>query len=212
VKTDDFIDALSHDAPVAEHSPRRAMAIAVAGGVLVAGALLMLTLHPRPDFSAAMRTMRFDFKFVVTLLLAGTAFLVLRDMARPEIQRSRLRAALLAAPVLLLLGVGLEMIAIPRELWMPRMVGHNMRFCTTFIPLFSLGPLALMLWALRRGAPARPVWTGAMAGLVAGGIGAAFYAAHCFDDSPLFVAVWYTLAIAFVAGLGALLGSRFLRW
>jgi hypothetical protein len=133
-------------------------------------------------------------------------------MARPEVQRSRFRASLLAAPVLLLLAVGLEMIAVPRDLWMPRMVGHNMRFCTTFIPLFSLAPLALMLWALRRGAPSHPVRTGAIAGLVAGGIGAAFYAAHCFDDSPLFVAVWYTLAIGFVAGLGALLGSRFLRW
>jgi hypothetical protein len=43
-------------------------------------------------------------------------------------------------------------------------------------------------------------------------LGGAFYAAHCFDDSPLFVATWYTLAIAFVTGLGALLGSKLLRW
>jgi hypothetical protein len=159
-----------------------------------------------------MMTMRFDFKFVVTLLLAATAFLVLRDMARPEVERSRLRSVLLVAPVLLLLAVGLEMVAVPRDLWMLRMVGHNVRFCTVFIPLFSLGPLALMLWALRYGAPTHPARTGAIAGLVAGGIGAAFYAAHCFDDSPLFVAVWYSLAIGAVAGLGALLGSRFLRW
>jgi hypothetical protein len=212
MKTNDFIDALSADAPAQERSPRRALLIAAVAGAVIAGGLLMLTLRPRPDFSSAMMTMRFDFKFVVTLVLAATAFFVLRDMARPEVQRSRLRAALLAAPVLMLLAVGLELIAVPRDLWMPRLIGHNMRFCTSFIPLFSLGPLALMLWALRRGAPANPVRAGAIAGLVAGGIGAAFYAAHCFDDSPLFVAVWYTLAISFVAGLGALLGSRFLRW
>ncbi len=48
--------------------------------------------------------------------------------------------------------------------------------------------------------------------LMAGGLGAAFYAAHCPDDSPLFVAVWYTLAIALVTGLGALAGRRLLRW
>jgi hypothetical protein len=188
------------------------MTIAVAAGVLVAGALLMLTLRPRPDFASAVTTVRFDFKFVVTLLLAAAAFFVLRDMARPEIPRSRLRFVLLAAPALMLLAVVLEMMVVPRDLWMLRLIGHNMRFCTTFIPLFSLGPLVLMLWALRRGAPAHPARAGAIAGLVAGGIGAAFYAAHCFDDSPLFVAVWYTLAIGFVAGLGALLGSRFLRW
>ena len=212
MKTEDFINVLSADAPVAERSPRRALLIAVAAGFAIAGLLLMLTLRPRPDFSAAMMTMRFDFKFVVTLLLAATAFFVLRDMARPEVRKSPLRPILLAAPVLLLLAVGLEMMVVPPDLWMPRMVGHNMRFCTTFIPLFSLGPLALMIWALRRGAPVRPARAGAIAGLVAGGIGAAFYAAHCFDDSPLFVAGWYTLAIGFVAGLGAVLGARFLRW
>lgn len=212
MKTDNLIDALSTDAPEQTRSPRRALLIAAAAGFVIAGALLMLTLRPRPDFSSAMMTMRFDFKFVVTLLLAATAFFVLRDMARPEVQRSRLRAALLAAPVLLIGAVVLEMMVVPRDLWMPRLIGHNMRFCTSFIPLFSLGPLALMLWALRRGAPAHPARAGAIAGVVAGGIGAAFYAAHCFDDSPLFVAVWYTLAIAFMAGLGALLGRRFLRW
>ena len=212
MKTDAMIAALSADAPRPERAPRRALLIAVLGGVVIAAGLLMLTLRPRADFMAATHTMRFDFKFVVTLLLAATAFFVMRDMARPEVARSRLRLALLAAPVLLVIAVVLEMIAVPRDLWMTRLIGHNMRFCTSFIPLFSLGPLALMLWALRQGAPAHPARAGAIAGLVAGGIGAVFYAAHCFDDSPLFVAVWYTLAIAAVAGLGALLGSRFLRW
>ena len=64
----------------------------------------------------------------------------------------------------------------------------------------------------RQGAPQNPVRAGAIAGLLAGGIGATLYAVHCFDDSPLFVATWYTLAITFVTGLGALLGARLLRW
>jgi hypothetical protein len=38
------------------------------------------------------------------------------------------------------------------------------------------------------------------------------YAAHCSDDSPLFVATWYTLATALVAAIGALAGARFLRF
>ena len=32
--------------------------------------------------------------------------------------------------------------------------------------------------------------------VLAGGIAATLYAAHCTDDSPLFVATWYTIAIA----------------
>jgi hypothetical protein len=74
MKTTDFVSALSNDAPVQERSPRRAMMIAAAAGAVAAFVLLMLTLRPRPDFSTAMMTMRFDFKFVVTLLLAATAF------------------------------------------------------------------------------------------------------------------------------------------
>ncbi len=212
MKTGDLIAALSADRPEPARAPLRVMLIAVCAGALIAGALLMLTLRPRGDFMQAMTTLRFDFKFVVTLLLAATAFVVANDMARPEVQRSRLRVALWIVPVLLVAAVVLELFAVPQAQWVDKLVGHNMRFCTAFIPFFSLGPLALMLWALRRGAPANPARAGAVAGLVAGGIGAAFYAAHCFDDSPLFVATWYTLAIVLVAGLGAFLGSRLLRW
>ena len=41
---------------------------------------------------------------------------------------------------------------------------------------------------------------------------AAFYAAHCPDDSPLFVAAWYSLAVALVAAVGAATGRLTLRW
>ena len=212
MKTDDFIAALSADAPQQQTPPRRAFAIALVVGAIIAGGAFLLTLGPRPDFMHAIQTLRFDFKFVVTLVLAISALLVARDMARPEVHRSGMRPLLLVAPVLLILAVALELMVVPPDLWMPRLIGHNMRFCTTMIPLFALGPLVLLLWAFRRGAPDNPARAGAVAGLIAGGIGAAFYAAHCFDDSPLFVATWYTLAIGVVTGLGALLGSRFLRW
>jgi hypothetical protein len=212
VNTDDLIAALSADAPAQQTPPRRALGIAIGLGAIIAGATFLFTLGPRSDFLSAIHTMRFDFKFVVTLALAVTAILVVRDMARPEVHSSALRPLLLLAPALLVLAVAVEMMVVPSALWMTRLVGHNMRFCTTMIPVFSIGPLALMLWALRRGAPQNPARAGAIAGLVAGGVGATFYAAHCFDDSPLFVATWYTLAVAFVAFAGAVLGRRFLRW
>lgn len=50
------------------------------------------------------------------------------------------------------------------------------------------------------------------AGLAAGAIAAAIYAWHCPDDSPLFLATWYMIAIAGVTVGGALLGRRLLRW
>ncbi|WP_143202048.1 NrsF family protein, partial [Bradyrhizobium sp. NAS96.2] len=53
---------------------------------------------------------------------------------------------------------------------------------------------------------------GAVAGLLCAGLAATVYASHCTDDSPLFVATWYTLATAIVASVGALMGKRALRY
>ena len=65
---------------------------------------------------------------------------------------------------------------------------------------------------MRQGAPEKPGFAGAMAGIAASGIGATFYAANCTDDSPLFVALWYPMAIAIVAAIGYVAGRRLLRW
>jgi hypothetical protein len=72
--------------------------------------------------------------------------------------------------------------------------------------------LAASLIGLRHGAPTRPALEGAMAGMVSAGLAATLYASHCTDDSPLFVATWYTLSTALVTALGALVGSRVLRF
>jgi hypothetical protein len=70
----------------------------------------------------------------------------------------------------------------------------------------------MLMWAMRRGAPASPVWAGAAVGRLAAAMGAALYALHCFDDSPLFAAVWYSAAILIVSAVGAAMGARLLRW
>ena len=86
-----------------------------------------------------------------------------------------------------------------REAWSASLIGDNSITCLTSIPLIGIAPLAIFLLVLRHGAPTRPGLAGAVAGLLAGGIAATLYAAKCTDDSPLFVATWYTIAIAGLA-------------
>ena len=105
-----------------------------------------------------------------------------------------------------------ELIAMPHATWEPRMIGVNGVTCVLSIPLFALPMLIAALYALRDGAPVRPGLTGVVAGLFAGAAGAAIYAAHCPDDSPLFIALWYSLGIAIVALVGGLAGRLALRW
>ena len=58
----------------------------------------------------------------------------------------------------------------------------------------------------------KPVVAGSVAGLASAAFAATLYASNCINDSPLFVAAWYTTAIAVVTIAGGLLGSRLLRW
>jgi hypothetical protein len=169
-------------------------------------------LGVRPDIMVAMHNPFFDLKFAVTLALAISAIAVGLHLSRPE-------ASLRGFGWLLLIPVGLLTACIGGEMMMParlpmmtRLVGSNSKVCMTAIPLMSLPLLAGALIGLRHGAPTRPAVAGAIAGLVSAGLAATLYASHCTDDSPLFVATWYTLATALVAAIGALAGSKLLRF
>lgn len=186
--------------------------VAAALAVAVAAAVFLATLSPRPDIAAAAEAPRFLFKFVVMLTLVGGAFDALRALTRPEGNLRRALLLLMAAPALLVAAVVLEMLAVPSEAWSERMIGTSNVYCLILIMMIGLGPLSILLLALRHGAPSNPGITGAVAGLLAGAIAATIYLVHCPDDSPLFVAIWYTIAIAGLAGLGAVAAQRFVRW
>jgi hypothetical protein len=211
MRTEDLVGLLAAD----QHRPpplRHSLWIAMAVGVVLGAALFWAMLGPRPDIALAARDPRFILKFIVTLALALSAAGLLLRLLRPGASGGVWMLALLIGPALLALGILYEFVSLPASSWMPRLIGTNARLCLTSIPLLAAPTLAALLWAMGAGAPMRPALAGAVAGLVAGGSGAALYAAHCIDDSPLFVATWYGLAIALVAAIGLVAGSRLLRW
>jgi len=159
-----------------------------------------------------MRNPFFDLKFAVTLALASAAIAVSLHLARPEASLRGFGWLLLIPAGILTAGIGSEMMMPQRLPVMTRLVGSNSRACMTAIPLMSLPLLAAALIGLRRGAPARPAVAGAIAGLASAGLAATLYASHCTDDSPLFVATWYTISTALVTAIGALAGSKLLKY
>lgn len=212
METNDLIKALAADSRRGGLPLGQAWIMALAAAVLVAAGMFFLLLGPRPDAGAALSTVRFVFKFLFTIALAVAAYRLAVAVSRPGGNWSTALAGIVVAPVLLVLSVLLELVAVPSATWAARLVGTNSMVCLTFVPLIGFIPLVVLLLAMRHGAPANATAAGAVSGLLAGGIAATFYAAHCPDDSPLFVAVWYPLAIAILASLGALLGRLFLRW
>ena len=211
MKTDDLITLMTQDAPAGMRYGR-ALGIALVAGVVFSIALLVATVGLRHNMATVFETARVCFKIVVTIVLAIVAARLAMRIGRPGVP-TRLPALLLVAPVLMVAAaVVAELFALPEAAWKANLLGGNALFCLFFIPVLALAPFAGLFWALKQGAPESPTAAGAAAGLAAGAIAAAIYAWHCPDDSPLFLATWYTIAIAVVTGAGALLGRRWLRW
>lgn len=211
MSTEEFIDLLSRDSS-SRWGLKRTLIGAAGIGIMVAATLFFSGIGFRPDIAEAVLSPRFLFKFVVTISLAVAAVDATLRLGRPDGDVAHKVTSLLAVPVLLICAVMIELVVVPENQWMFKLVGHNSRSCLTLIPLLSIGPLICFLIALRQGAPERPGLAGAVSGLAAGGIAATFYAANCNDDSPLFVATWYSIAILMVAAAGGFAGYRLLRW
>lgn len=210
--TSALIRAIAQDAAVRRWPLSSRIAIAIIVGGAVASLLFALGLGTRPDLGAGLNSWRFLLKVAVALTLFLAALWTCVALARPE---TRVRDAVLrvaVAPLMLMLGAGYELMTVPSADWYARTIGTNSRVCLVAIPLLSIALLVAMLAALRAGAPSSPSAAGAAAGLVAAGLAATLYATHCPDDSPLFVVVWYFLAIALVTLIGAGAGRLALRW
>jgi hypothetical protein len=211
VKTDDLINLLAEDAPVRMRLGR-ALIYASIVGIVVSIAVLLSTIGIRHNMATAIETTRVLFKVGETFLLAVLAGRLVFQIGRPAAPLKFRSWSLILPAALLLIAVFTEIVVIPPGSWQTRLVGSYAAYCVMFIPLLSIAPLVGFLIALRQGAPENPGLAGAVAGLASGAIAAAIYAWHCPDDSPLFLATWYSLAITFVALVGYLLGRRLLRW
>ena len=212
MNTEQLIRSLAADNPHRAHPVGFVLALALLAAMPVSLAIFMMRLGVRPDVMTAMHNPFFDLKFVVTLTLAISAIVVGLHLSRPEASLRGWGWLLLIPAGIIAAGIGSEMMMPQRLPMITRLIGSNSRICMTAIPIMSLPILAAALIGLRHGAPARPAVTGAIAGLMSAGLAATLYAAHCTDDSPLFVATWYSIATAFVVAVGALAGAKVLRY
>ncbi|MBS0579260.1 MAG: DUF1109 domain-containing protein [Proteobacteria bacterium] len=211
MKTEELIRELASETlgPVVPISQalNRALWLGLAASSVLFGAIL----QPRADLGAAIDSGALLFKFGFALSLVVTTAVLLPHLARP-LPIVRWNPLLLLPPLVLAAGIMIELLTVPEGEWAGRLTGHHAARCLALIPLISAPTLACLLFSLRRGAPAHPAAAGVVAGLVSGGIGTLLYSLSCRNDSPLFVATWYTLANVLLACASAYLGKRLLRW
>ena len=148
----------------------------------------------------------FQFKMAGAALLAGAAFFLARRAAIPGSAR--------ASWLLILPGIAPFLLDAILDPWGPPAAagGSDEVNCALAIALAALPALWLILRALKNAAPTRPGWTGALAGLLAGALGAAGHSLACYNDGGVMVTLFYGAALIFMTGLGALIGRKTLRW
>jgi hypothetical protein len=212
METEQLIRTLAADNAHRARPVGLVLALALLAAIPVSVAVFLTQFGVRPDVMTAMHNPFFGLKFVETLALAVAAIAVSLHLSRPEASLKGWAWLLLIPVGILAAGILSEMMIPQRLPMMTRLIGSNSRVCMVAIPLMSMPLLAGALIGLRHGAPTRPAVTGAVAGLLSAGLAATLYASHCTDDSPLFVATWYTIATALVTAIGALAGSKILKF
>ncbi|MGJ3263084.1 MAG: NrsF family protein [Salinarimonas sp.] len=211
MRTDALIETLTSDLH-ARPARRGGGAALIAASAIAAAALFAVVLGPRADLASAMQSAAFLAKPVLTVALGLAAFGAAVRLARPGARLDGWSSGLVFAPLLALALVAVELTRRPVSTWATAWIGDNALVCLGAIPLLTAPLLAAAIVVLRRGAPTRPRLAGAAAGCASAAAAATLYAFHCTDDSALFVATWYTLAIAGASGVGAIAGDRWLRW
>jgi len=213
MKTDQLIDMLSTNVePVKSGQVWKPWVWALAIGGAASFCVMLATVGLRTEAAGGIHVGFLGLKLLFMLSVIGTGTALLMKLIRPG-QEARKLFRFLFLPFLVAGFVGIVALALqPSSAWDRMILGTEWVSCLFCIPLFAIVPFALLTWALRKGAPTNLKRTGAIAGLVAGALGATAYAFHCSDDSLPFIAIWYGAMILLCAWIGARLGPRLLRW
>lgn len=216
-QADPLIEALVAD--LAAVNPRRWLREAAVLAALVGleVALFLGLQGVRPDLHLAMATPVFWWKsgsLAGIGLLATIAALVSLDPAVTTARRlgAVWRGLGLAVAVALALGWLLDAgMSNSSPLWQ-RLAWRDGIDCLVTVGLLATPIAAILTLLLRRGATVNPERTAIAAGLAAAGCAAFIFAFCCDHDDPLYVAVWYGVAVVGIAGLTRSVLPNLLRW
>ena len=213
MKTDDLVALLSTNPGLVDRSSVvRTLCVALTAGMIVSLGIAFVGLGVRSDLMTTRALGFLIVKLAFAVGIVSLALVYLTRLARPGGER-KTPSFLVAMPFLVIVFLAaISLWFTPSSHWDEMIVGDQWLECLLSIPIIAIVPFAISIWAVRRAAPTNLVRTGAVAGLIAGGVSAMAYALHCTDDSLPFVAVWYGGTILLCTLAGAALGPRLLRW
>ncbi len=214
MRTDDLIARLAAEtAAVRPYAVERKVALHLMLGGAAAVVLLLALLGLRPDIGAAVGTASFWMKFGFTAAVAALGVAATCRLARPGATLQPAFWIAAAMPVAAVAAIAtVEILAVGPGDRIAVWLGRSWETCPVWILVISAPVLLAVTLSMRRFAPTRPVLTGMVLGMAAGGVGATIYGLHCQENAAAFLATWYVLGMAIVGAIGAAIGPRVLRW
>jgi hypothetical protein len=210
MKTSDLITMLSRGVEPENSKWRMRMALTLLAGLAIAAALVVAFMGMRLDIGTA--TLPVLLKAGFSALAAACVLPLAMRLMRPGAPLGWRIAAVLIFMGVSALATLIALLGLPSELRLRSWTGGGFPWCIVLIPLFAAPAAVLLAWLARSLAPTRLTLAGAAIGALSGGLGAMAYAMYCPVDSVAFVTTWYVAAIAICAAVGAVLGSKLLRW
>jgi hypothetical protein len=213
VKIDELIVQLARDAGPVRRLARPPVRLARwTAAALPMTAFAVIVIGPRPDVWTAIGQPAFAGLAVATLAMAVLAATGAFGLSVPGAERSRLHrvvplvaGGMWALALVVLLATGGDpvrrMLALPVH-----------RLCLIEIAGLSVVPGWALVTMLRRAAPLRRTWSGALATLAAAGLAALATQFMCPIDDPAHHLLGHLLPVALLSVCGAILGRRWLNW
>jgi hypothetical protein len=185
------------------------VAAAIAGGSVISLGFIVFSLGIRPDLQDDDVMFFVLAKLLFSLLVVALSSVFLGRLSRPGFDlRSTL--ALTAVPFLGVMALAVAGMAADPN-WEQMITGDQWHACILAVPIITVVPFVVIMWAVRLAAPVNLAWVGAVAGLAASAISVTAFALHCTIDPAPFVALWIGGTGTLCMFSGAKLGPRLLR-
>ena len=213
MNTNDLIATLAAEASTTQPaSGMRRYSQAISIGIAVSVTLLFALWGLNPELNTLAHTQAFWVKLLWLVLTCTFAAPVVLHLSRPGVTAGRSVWGIAASLAGMAVLASWQVVQVDAATGVQLILGESWKECSASIAALSVPLLAALLWMLRDMAPTRPALAGASAGLMAGSLASLVYSLHCTETAYAFVAVWYVAGIAVMAGIGALMGLRLLRW
>ena len=210
------IEALIRDlsadlAPVQQRSVKREAGFLVALGIAELSLLVMVGAM-RPDMQRVILSPIMTWKIGSLTLLAGVACTVaIRSFAPPASSRRGLAFTSALAALAIIGGAFVTSAADNGRALIDRLMPVHGLMCAAAIVVLALPMMTFLAVLMRRAAPVHPRRSALATGLAASTCGALIFTVCCPMNDPLYIIVWYSLAVAAVTAAARWFLPRRLR-